>query len=191
MRPDPALKALYYAYLFSGAFVFFAIFFLPVLLFAPFEVFAMVGIFLGMPAIVVCLAVLLWIPFYFKTVSYRLNGSEIVWKRGVWFRKTGVVPYNRITNVDIEQGPVSRKFGLAAVKIQTAGYSAPNARTSEIRIDGMKDYEEIRDAIIVYVRGQKPVAVETYGKGGSDEPSSVVGELVKIRKLLERQKGKR
>ncbi len=189
MKPDRALKSLYYTYLFAAALVFFVICFLPVMLFAPLFVVFMLGLFLGIPALVVFVALLIWIPKYYDTIRYRLNSSEIVWKRGVWFRKTGVVPYNRITNVDIDQGPVSRALGIASIKIQTAGYSSPNARTSEIRIDGMRSFEEIRDAIIVYVRGQKPVAVETYQK---EEPSDMLTELVKIRKLLEKRRtGKR
>jgi len=34
-------------------------------------------------------------------VAARGRAEEIVRKRGVWFRMTGVVPYNKITNIDI------------------------------------------------------------------------------------------
>jgi hypothetical protein len=133
------------------------------------------------------LPTLYWIPKYYRTMVYMLTDREIVWRRGVWFRNTGIVPYNRITNVDIIQGPISRGLGIAALKVQTAGYSAPSGRTSEIKIEGMKNFEQLRETIMGFVRGGKPVAVETYE--GGDE-SKILGELVRIRKLLEKRSGK-
>jgi membrane protein YdbS with pleckstrin-like domain len=54
---------------------------------------------------------------------YELRDDEINWKRGVWFRTTGIVPYNRITNLDVRQGPFMRYLGISTLAIQTAGYS--------------------------------------------------------------------
>jgi len=184
LKPSPKLKSLYLTYLFAGVFVILLMVLLPLAVFAPaWAVFAAV-IFFALPVLAIALIITWWVNLYYPTISYRLDSREMVWKRGVWFRKTGVVPYNRITNVDIDQGPVSRKLGIASIKVQTAGYSSPSARTSEIRIDGMTNFDEIRDVIMTYVRGQKPMAVETYDK---DEPADVLGELVKIRKLLEKR----
>ncbi len=101
----------------------------------------------------------------------------------MWFKKTGIVPYNRITNIDITQGPISRKLGIATLKIQTAGYSGQQAR-AEIKMEGIEQFEELREFIMEFVRGKKPVAVETY----KDESIGlkILNELVKIRKLLEK-----
>ncbi len=113
-----------------------------------------------------------------------MTETEITWNRGVWFKIIGVVPYNRITNIDIKQGPISRGLGIASLKIQTAGYSASSASGgfSEIKIDGMKNYSEVRDMILDFVRGKKPEAVETYETLNEED---VKKELVKIRELLE------
>jgi uncharacterized membrane protein YdbT with pleckstrin-like domain len=92
------------------------------------------------------------------------------------------VPYDRITNVDIAQGPISRRLGIAALKIQTAGYSGE--RKAEIRLEGIENSEELRESIMNSVRGQKPQAVETYA-GGKEVDSRIVQELCKIRELLE------
>ena len=115
-------------------------------------------------------------------MQYTLTEDEIMWQRGVWFKKTGIVPYNRITNVDVSQGPVSRMLGIAFLKVQTAGYSAPSGSggAAELRIEGVRQYEELQNVIMEFVRGKKPVAVETY------ERDTVLEELVKIRKLLEK-----
>ena len=181
LRPSVKLKSLYYTYFTAFLFVGILSWYVPVLLFAPLEVpMAMAIIILP-----ILLFTLYWIPKFFGTIRYRLTRSEMEWRRGVWFRQTGIVPYNRITNIDISQGPVSRHFGIASLKIQTAGYSGSTTKTSEIAIEGVEHFEELREFIMGMVRGGKPVAVETYGKG---EGSDVLGELVKIRKLLEKKR---
>jgi membrane protein YdbS with pleckstrin-like domain len=185
LRPAEQFRSLYYIYLVIVFLVLFVIIYLPVMVFAPIFATAIATIIFLVPLLIVVSLTIYWIPKYYDTIIYRLTGSEMTWRRGVWFRKTGVVPYNRITNVDIDQGPVSRKLGIASIKIQTAGYSAPSQRSSEIRIEGMKNFEELRERIIGLVRGKKPVAVETYEEvGGSD----VLKELVKIRRLLEKKR---
>jgi membrane protein YdbS with pleckstrin-like domain len=183
LKPAAQFRSLYYIYLFIVFLVLFIIIYLPVLVFAPLFAVAIATLLFLVPLLLAGSLTIYWIPKYYDTIIYKLSGSEMTWRRGVWFRKTGVVPYNRITNVDIDQGPVSRKLGIASIKIQTAGYSAPSQRSSEIRIEGMKNFEELRERIIGLVRGKKPVAVETYEEV---EGSDVLKELVKIRKLLER-----
>ncbi len=74
-------------------------------------------------------------------------------------------------------------LGIASLKIQTAGYSAPSGGSAEIRIDGMEQFEELRDLIMEFVRGKKPVAVETYEEENIN--SKILNELIKIRELLE------
>ena len=52
-----------------------------------------------------------WVRLYYQSMWYELRDDEMSWKRGVWFRRTGIVPYNRITNLDVIQGPVMRMSG--------------------------------------------------------------------------------
>jgi hypothetical protein len=63
-----------------------------------------------------------WVRLYYVSMWYELRDDEMSWKRGVWFRRTGIVPYNRITNLDVIQGPVMRMLGTSTLSIQTAGY---------------------------------------------------------------------
>lgn len=176
-RPAPQFKKLYYIYLILVYLLGFLWWLIPVLFVAPFVIGAAITILL----VIVFAFVVYWIPTYYKTMQYKLTEDEIVWQRGVWFKKTGIVPYNRITNVDISQGPVSRMLNIASLKIQTAGYSAPSGTggAAELRIEGVEKYEELQNIIMEFVRGRKPVAVETY------ESDTILEELVKIRKLLE------
>ncbi len=181
--PSPGLRRLFYVYLLSGAVFALLVWIMPFALFAP------------LPLTGACLAILLiafllmayWIGRYWGTIRYTLTRDDMTWRRGVWFRNTGIVPYNRITNIDITQGPLSRSFGIASLKIQTAGYSGPNQRSSEIRLDGITEFEELRELIMGLVKGKAPVAVESYDDPGA-KGGDVLGELVKIRKLLEKKR---
>jgi len=167
-----------------------------ILLFLVFPI-AMAGGFYGLVAGIAILGAgggftVLWAHLYFDTVIYNLNETEIAWRRGVWFRQTGIVPYNRITNVDIVQGPVMRFFGISDLRIQTAGYSAK--ATAEIRLNGIADPTPLRDVIMGYVRERPPVAAVTGGAGSVQERSSaspggmesgaVLGELREIKAIL-------
>jgi len=141
-----------------------------------------------------------WVQLYYKSVVYHLNETEMTWKRGVWFRKTGIVPYNRITNIDISQGPVMRIFKISNLQIQTAG-SSGNKNSSEISIIGMEDAEPLRAFIMDFVRGTPPVSAVT-GSGETEtvravsskmelsgmEMTKLIEDVSAIRKLLEEQK---
>ena len=54
-----------------------------------------------------------------------------------------------------------------------------------MKIEGVEKFEELRSTLMTHVRGKKPVAVETYEE---DTSSRMLEELIKIRKLLEKQK---
>jgi len=183
LRPSPQLKTLYYIVL-SAVFLVIIFPVLAILFFVPFYI----SVFFLVPFLLIMILVFLWIPRFYQTITYKLTRDDMTWRRGVWFRNTGIVPYNRITNVDISQGPLSRALGIASLKIQTAGYSAPNTRSSEIKIEGMTDFEELRETIMNHVRGRKPVAVETYEtESPGDVSSRILSELVRIRKALEKK----
>ncbi len=157
-----------------------------------------IGLFLIVLILLVAF-ILVWVRLYYKSIVYHLNDTEMTWKRGVWFRKTGIVPYNRITNVDISQGPIMRIFKISNLQIQTAGNSGGKAG-SEISIIGVEDAEPLRAFIMDFVRGVPPVTAVT---GGEEVPltqisqsgavsagdmSALISEVKTIRQLLEEQK---
>jgi len=185
-KPAPQLKTLYYLYLMLGILFGVLTWYIPVLLVishasdnAPFVI-----TLVSLPLLGILIFIAYWIPKYYETMQYKLTGNEIVRKRGVWFKQTGIVPYSRITNIDTTQGPISRLFGIAALKIQTAGYSGQQTH-AEMRIEGMEHFEELRELIMDFVRGKKPEAVETYDQEAEDSNLRILKELVKIRELLE------
>jgi uncharacterized protein len=155
----------------------------PIILFSPRPVAAGIAI----PVLAVIAFVVYWIPLYYASVTYMLTTTEITWQRGVWFRQTGIVPYNRITNVDIMQGPLMRYSGFSALRVQTAGYSA-QAR-AEIVLNGIEDPKDLQEKIMSFVRKTGPVATEGEPEAPQGEGlagDAVVTELRAIRHLLER-----
>lgn len=186
-KPAPALLTL----LIADFFLFLALIFvcavLPALLGTGFDL--LVTGLVGAGVLVLIAIFVIWARAYYVSMWYELREDEINWKRGVWFHTTGIVPYNRITNLDIRQGPVMRALGISTLAIQTAGYSGQ--AVPEIKIEGQIHADELRELIRSMVRGNT-----THGDGtGGAAPAKIPGttdqqvllELVKIRTLLENQ----
>jgi membrane protein YdbS with pleckstrin-like domain len=135
-----------------------------------------------------------WVKLYYQSMWYELHEDEMRWKRGVWFRTTGIVPYNRITNLDLKQGPVMRWLRISTLSIQTAGYSGQ--AVPEIRIEAIEHAEELRELVRTLVR-QSGSGISNDGTGTSAPVQSSTGsmstnllmldELKKIRFLLEQK----
>jgi hypothetical protein len=191
---DIQLKKLYQVYLgilVVGGFLWWM---LVVLAFAfSFEVWVgfVAALSMFVPLLVVSAVVLYWIPLFYSSIRYFLDDDEIIVTRGVWWKTKGVVPYNRITNVNIYQGPISRRFGLGKLSIQTAGFSGVSSsghKTAEAEIFGIRNFEEIKDTVMNYVKGIKPVAVEAEAETEQtkDMNEQILQELRRIRKAVEK-----
>jgi membrane protein YdbS with pleckstrin-like domain len=85
--------------------------------------------------LILIVIVVAWVRLYYVSMWYELRDDEMSWKRGVWLRRTGIVPYNRITNLDVIQDPVMRMLRISTLSIQIAGYSGQ--AVPEIRIEGI------------------------------------------------------
>jgi uncharacterized membrane protein YdbT with pleckstrin-like domain len=151
----------------------------------------MTVIFLIVPFVAFVFAVAFWISMYYESINYELTEAEITVQRGVWWKHTNTVPYNRVTNIDVVQGPLSRRFGLAKIKIQTAGYSAAGSggSSAEAQLTGIRNYSELRELILSKARGVRPVAVEAAAETSTYEGATqqMLDELRKIRRILEKQ----
>jgi putative membrane protein len=98
---------------------------------------AIVGLVMGVPAIGLAIVRHL-------TLRWSLRPEELFVEEGLWFRSERHVPYARIQDVDLVQGPVHRLLGVAEVRVQTAGGSEPEA---VLRVLGLPDVEVLRAAI--------------------------------------------
>ena len=58
---------------------------------------------------------------YWRRFEYRVGENEIRIDSGILNRTHRSIPFGRIQDVDITQGPVARLLGLARVKFETGG----------------------------------------------------------------------
>lgn len=90
------------------------------------------------------LAALALVPRRVRALGYQLRRDDVVFRRGVLFRRQVAAPYGRLQLVDISRGPLSRLLGLSEVRIVTAaastGMSIPGIPATEA--------EELRDHLI-------------------------------------------
>ncbi|MGQ9461276.1 MAG: PH domain-containing protein [Candidatus Bathyarchaeaceae archaeon] len=192
----PDLKKLYYTYLAIATILFLA-WILPVtaaFILLPLNSASVVATSLLVPLFFAVVLVWYWINRYYDSISYTLTDNEIVVHKGVWWKKKSFVPYNRITNINIVQGTISRHFQLGTVLIQTAGFSgatgsAGGLKPAEAVIFGIKNFEEIKDKVMNFVRRLRPVAVEAEAEAMAPEDVSrqILAELKRISKALEKK----
>jgi uncharacterized protein len=164
--------------------------YVPVVVFGEMPATVSFGI-LGFIAVIYIL-LWIWVGMYYDSMSYELREDEINWKRGVWFRTTGIVPYNRIVNLDLRQGPLMRFLRISTLAIQTAGYSGQ--AVPEIKVEAIENAEELRELIRSHVRGCLSHEDGTGSAKPSSTPSGVsvhqqmLAELQQIRSLLEQKR---
>lgn len=80
----------------------------------------------------------------FKKRKYAIREKDVSYKKGIFFRSLTTVPFNRIQHVEIDEGPISRFFGLVSLSVFTAGDSS-----DDLKISGLKkeQAEQIKEFI--------------------------------------------
>lgn len=140
------------------------------------------------------------LPLYFRyhTMRYRFTDDGISMRWGILFRKEVIVNYARIQDIHLKSNIVERWLGLARILVQTASGSS----SAEMTIEGIKEFEVLRDFLYARMRGVKdshhaPAATAggaTGGATGAASPEVVaalreaVVELRAVREELARRK---
>ena len=138
------------------------------------------------------------LPLYFRyhTMRYKFGGDGISMSWGILFRREIIVNYARIQDIHLQSNLVERWLGLARVKIQTASGNA----AAEITIEGIKEFEALRDFLYARLRGVKdvhhpvPAAAATQVVDGSAGDLAAAlrettRELRAVREILARRGG--
>jgi len=140
--------------------------------------------------LIVMSLILLWIPAFFRSLEYVVDNDSAKAKVGVFWKKRVTVPYTKITNIDVTQGPLQRIFGIGTIHVQTAGAGGAQGAQAELKLLGVRDLDEVKDTIMVRIRGytiSRPEEVEEKVMEESDPKifRRMLEELTAIRKLLE------
>ncbi len=100
------------------------------------------------PLIIFIIALLThaYMKAYWKKFHFTYDNDEIRVYSGVWWYKQVIIPFSRITHINLMQGPWQRPRGLSTLKIQTAGRSGD--ANPESQLWSQKDYENLREDLI-------------------------------------------
>ncbi len=136
---------------------------------------------------------LLILPLYFRyhTMRYKFTDEGISMSWGILFRREIIVNYARIQDIHLQSNLVERWLGLGRILVQTASGNA----SAEMTIEGLKQYEAVRDFLYARMRGVKDhphtaatVTVHAATSASADELAAtlrdVAGELREIRRAL-------
>lgn len=81
----------------------------------------------------------------YRHKGYALREHDVAFRDGWFWRKTTVLPFDRVQHAEVTQGPLQRRFGLATLKFFTAGGSSV-----DLKIDGLlaDQAERLREAVL-------------------------------------------
>lgn len=103
---------------------------------------------LGAPAAMLGLS--LWsAALAFRYTRWRLDDDGLRVRRGRYWRSEVLVPRARVQHLDIERGPIERRYGLATLVVHTAG-----TRLNAVRQPGFDEASanRLRDALVPSLR---------------------------------------
>lgn len=130
----------------------------------------------------------------YRTMRYKFTNEGISMSWGLLFRKEIIIQYSRIQDIHLRSNMIERWQGLSKVLVQTASGSS----SAEITLEGLKQFEAVRDFLYHRMRGVKdeapsPAMEDERGAASFDELTAtlrdVAAELRALRADLAVRKG--
>lgn len=106
--------------------------------------------------------------FRYHTMRYRFTAEGVSMSWGILFRREIIVNYARILDIHLRSNFVERWLGLARVLVQTASGNAG----AELTLEGLKEYQAIRDFLYARMRGVKDAAHPPAATGPTAGPGA-------------------
>jgi putative membrane protein len=105
---------------------------------------------------VIGFAVISLVSLFVKWVKleYRVGAHEIRIDSGFLNRTSRAIPFDRVTDVDLEQGPVQRLLGLAKVKLETGASASSKEEEGVLHTISLARAEALRE----HIRSRKGLA---------------------------------
>lgn len=88
-----------------------------------------------------------WVRY--STLRYTFTEEGVSMRWGRLFRREIILNYARIQDIHLRSNLVERWLGLSRILVQTASGSAG----AEMTIEGLKEYEDVRDFLYSRMRG--------------------------------------
>ncbi len=99
--------------------------------------------------------VLVYSYFRYHTMRYRFDDEGVSMSWGILFRREVNLTYARIQDIHLTSNLFERWLGLARIQVQTASGSS----AAEMTIEGVREFEALRDFLYSKMRGTKHAAV--------------------------------
>jgi membrane protein YdbS with pleckstrin-like domain len=143
--------------------------------------------------LVVSLLILFWILAYYRSIEWIVDKDAIKAKKGIFWRVRIEVPYAKICNVDMTQGPLQRMFDVGKINIYTAGGGSAQGAQAELQVNGIKEPEALKDIImekVMEVTLSKPEGnpIEATENDSGRLLEQILAELTKIRQAIENKR---
>jgi uncharacterized membrane protein YdbT with pleckstrin-like domain len=125
------------------------------------------------------LPILLLIRYFrFHSLRYRFDEQGVSMSWGVLFRRQINLTYARIQDIHLSSNIVERWLGLARIQVQTASGNAG----AEMTIEGIREFESLRDFLYAHMRGTKgsTVAMPVAAAAGADARDPRADELAAL-----------
>ncbi len=117
-----------------------------------------------------------YLYFRYHTMRYKFTDDGISMSWGILFRREVIVNYARIQDIHLKSNLVERWLGLARILVQTASGSS----SAEVTIEGIKEFEALRDFLYSRMRGVRDHAHPPTTVAAEAAPGPGNGELVAV-----------
>ncbi|MBA4138425.1 MAG: hypothetical protein C0518_14035 [Opitutus sp.] len=109
------------------------------------------------------------LPMYFRyhTMRYKFTDEGISMSWGILFRRETIINYARIQDIHLRSNLIERWLGLARVLVQTASGNA----SAEMTIEGIKEFESVRDFLYARMRGVKEPSRKAVPASAAETPA--------------------
>ena len=77
------------------------------------------------------------------SIEWYIENGYIKIKRGIWFKMEKSIPFDKITDFRLVEGPLMRKYNIKGIQIQTAG-----SNMIEGIITGAKDIDALKEKLL-------------------------------------------
>lgn len=102
--------------------------------------------------------------FRYHTMRYTFTAEGISMRWGILFRREVIVNYARIQDIHLRSNIFERWLGLARVLVQTASGNSG----AEMTLEGLKEFEAIRDFLYSRMRGVKETNAQPPPHGAAE-----------------------
>ncbi len=128
-------------------------------------------------------ALVLW--FKYHTLRYKFTAEGLSMSWGILFRRETIINYARIQDIHLRSNLIERWLGLGRILVQTASGNSG----AEMTIEGIKEFELVRDFLYSRMRGVSDPAHAPRAPSGAMASPEVVAALFEVaRELRETRK---